>query len=288
MNKQKNRPKRGWNEPGFSLMELIIAIAVLVILTGLLAPQFMKYIERSRRAVCMSGMDVIGNEFTIGMLEIDRTADAEAAIRVLDEVMESHGGERDTKTDSIVHVYQGICKSGGVYRCEFDKSLDYISMECSKHGEWELDVRTLSSLLNSLSFEKYEKLHAKYPNIKAYFANGHVSLDSEAEGTDNSSDKDKIYAPYSSLAGVVSAELNKLGINVSNKSWRMYCSGDKFYLYLTDRKIENQDITDKNQVTCTKYDINNKTVSHGSAPVKKAQPGNYPVIDAENFIIEKN
>ena len=36
MNKKKNNK-------GFSLIELIIAIAILIILTGLLAPQFMKY-----------------------------------------------------------------------------------------------------------------------------------------------------------------------------------------------------------------------------------------------------
>ena len=41
MNKKKNNK-------GFSLIELIIAIAILIILTGLLAPQFMKYIESDR------------------------------------------------------------------------------------------------------------------------------------------------------------------------------------------------------------------------------------------------
>lgn len=41
------------NKKGFTLIELIIAIAILVILTGLLAPQFMKYIEKSRRAAMM-------------------------------------------------------------------------------------------------------------------------------------------------------------------------------------------------------------------------------------------
>lgn len=269
-------------ERGFSLIELIIAIAILVILTGLLAPQFLKYIERSRRAVCMSAMDTIGNEFMIGMLEVDKTADSNTAIQVLDEVMKSHGGERDTKTDSIVHVYHGICKSGGVYRCQFDRSLNYISMECSKHGEWEVDVKTLSNALHSLSFEDYPKLYQSYRDLDAYFK-GHASLDSEAKGV---SDTGHIYQPYTSLAEVVSAELSKLGINVSNKSWRMYCKGNDFYLYLADRKIKDKDIG-TNKVICTKYDINKGTISHGSAPVKKGSEGNYPVIDAEHFIIEE-
>lgn len=47
------------NNKGFSLIELIIAIAILVILTGLLAPQFMKYIEKSREAKDMQTLDSI-------------------------------------------------------------------------------------------------------------------------------------------------------------------------------------------------------------------------------------
>ena len=44
---------------GFSLIELIIAISILVILTGLLAPQFMKYIEKSRQVKMMQKLDTI-------------------------------------------------------------------------------------------------------------------------------------------------------------------------------------------------------------------------------------
>lgn len=36
------------NNKGFSLVELIIVIAIMAILVGVLAPQFIKYVERSR------------------------------------------------------------------------------------------------------------------------------------------------------------------------------------------------------------------------------------------------
>lgn len=52
MNKKKNNK-------GFSLIELIIAIAILIILTGMLAPQFMKYIEKSRVAKDMQTLDTV-------------------------------------------------------------------------------------------------------------------------------------------------------------------------------------------------------------------------------------
>ena len=36
------------NNKGFSLVELIIVIAIMAVLIGLLAPQFIKYVQRSR------------------------------------------------------------------------------------------------------------------------------------------------------------------------------------------------------------------------------------------------
>lgn len=47
------------NNKGFSLIELIIAIAILLVLTGLLAPQFMKYIEKSREAKDIQTLDSV-------------------------------------------------------------------------------------------------------------------------------------------------------------------------------------------------------------------------------------
>ncbi len=37
------------NNKGFSLVELIIVIAIMAVLVGVLAPQFIKYVEQSRR-----------------------------------------------------------------------------------------------------------------------------------------------------------------------------------------------------------------------------------------------
>lgn len=40
--------QRKLNNKGFSLVELIIVIAIMAVLIGLLAPQFIKYVQRSR------------------------------------------------------------------------------------------------------------------------------------------------------------------------------------------------------------------------------------------------
>lgn len=50
----KNKEKKN---KGFTLVELIIVVAILAILVGLLAPQYTKYVERSRQAADASNLD---------------------------------------------------------------------------------------------------------------------------------------------------------------------------------------------------------------------------------------
>lgn len=45
------------NNKGFSLVELIIVIAIMAILVGVLAPQYLKYVEKSRKSADMDQLD---------------------------------------------------------------------------------------------------------------------------------------------------------------------------------------------------------------------------------------
>ena len=47
------------NNKGFTLVELVIVIVILAILVGILAPQYTKYVEKSRKSADASNMDEI-------------------------------------------------------------------------------------------------------------------------------------------------------------------------------------------------------------------------------------
>lgn len=53
------------NNKGFSLVELIIVIAIMAVLVGVLAPQFLRYVEQSRVQKDESAMGEVNNAVKI-------------------------------------------------------------------------------------------------------------------------------------------------------------------------------------------------------------------------------
>lgn len=68
--------KKKMNDKGFSLVELIIVVAIMAILIGLLAPQYLKFVERSRKSADKDTVDNI-----IRAVQIDQ-ADPETTYSV--------------------------------------------------------------------------------------------------------------------------------------------------------------------------------------------------------------
>ena len=58
-----NRKKK--DNKGFTLVELVIVVAILAILVGILAPQYTKYVEKSRQAADASNLENIVEGFKV-------------------------------------------------------------------------------------------------------------------------------------------------------------------------------------------------------------------------------
>ncbi len=85
-----NLRKNSTENKGFSLVELIIVIAIMVALVAMLAPQFVKYVAKSRDAVITRAaedvLSVAKAEYSLGHLYV--TGTSSGSIRVQTD---SHG-----------------------------------------------------------------------------------------------------------------------------------------------------------------------------------------------------
>jgi prepilin-type N-terminal cleavage/methylation domain-containing protein len=64
MKREKER-----NNKGFSLVELIVVIAIMVVLVAVLAPRFTKYIEQSRRATDVTNANTIAESILVDVAD---------------------------------------------------------------------------------------------------------------------------------------------------------------------------------------------------------------------------
>lgn len=68
------------NNKGFSLVELIIVVAIMAVLVGLLAPQFLKYVNRSKYSTDLKNAQEIATVVQTLITDGDLTGEAENQI----------------------------------------------------------------------------------------------------------------------------------------------------------------------------------------------------------------
>ena len=110
--------KENMNNKGFSLVELIIVIAIMAILIVVLAPQYLKYVERSRNSTIMTAVETYA-------------ADPQATKAILDtekvEVKVTSAGASLTSDSADDAGAQGIADAG----------LTLSDIKCSSKTKWK-------------------------------------------------------------------------------------------------------------------------------------------------------
>ena len=73
--RKRSKTHRDTGSGGFSLIELVIAIAIMAVLIGVLAPQFLKYTDRARRSVDLQTMASVKEAMDVLRVDGDLTLD---------------------------------------------------------------------------------------------------------------------------------------------------------------------------------------------------------------------
>lgn len=68
------------NNKGFSLVELIVVIAIMAVLVGVLAPQFIKYVESSRQSTDMQSVQQMKDAIEAEVADNENVASVEISI----------------------------------------------------------------------------------------------------------------------------------------------------------------------------------------------------------------
>ena len=70
------------NNKGFSLVELIIVIAIMAVLVGVLAPTYLQYVEKSKKSNDVSTVDSVINACEIGAIDPEVMTDATKVLTI--------------------------------------------------------------------------------------------------------------------------------------------------------------------------------------------------------------
>lgn len=65
--------KKELNNKGFSLIELIIVVAIMAVLIGVLAPQYLKYVEKSRESADLDNLQTVITTLQVYASDIENT-----------------------------------------------------------------------------------------------------------------------------------------------------------------------------------------------------------------------
>ena len=102
------------NNSGFSLVELIIVIAIMAVLIGVLAPQFIKYVESSRQSTDMQNVQELKTAIETYVADNGDKVSSDITITVASTgATVSGGGLDDTKLGEFGITTTTSFKSSG-------------------------------------------------------------------------------------------------------------------------------------------------------------------------------
>ena len=179
MKKLREIKERRKNNKGFSLVELIIVIAIMAILVAILAPQFLKYVERSRNTADIANAREISNAIIayIADTEVEDNTITTGGATVTVEKGNAVIGGADHKT-----VLNALKEAGITAQTSDDTTLNDI--KCKSKNNWTSYVISVKVDDKGVVNFTYEGKGGSNPaNFAAAFQQGSGSSSGSGSGS---------------------------------------------------------------------------------------------------------
>lgn len=250
---------------GFTLVELLVVLAILAILVAVAVPVYMNMTESSKKTICSYHIAEADRLYLVYRVMNDSDTPLESMERVLRESFHA--------TKQANGHFTGVCPSGGEY--EITEKDGVARITCLKHnisggGGSFTSFDGIDMLLNLKDITLTAQGTTKaYSSILEYLKTkgSSASIDSEAD-----------HLGDLTIAKQIEAELQKAypSIDFKTNSWRIYYKRGSPETYTST--WSDQDISDMavdTKITVTQYDAVNKIYRTTSSAVvsKKTDTG---------------
>ena len=229
---------------GFSLVELIVVIAIMAVLIAVLVPGLLYYVNKSRKATCENNRDELRR-----MMNEQHTEDM------------ASGTEQTPATvfNALITDYPRSCPSGGTISLTSGSDWDTYTLVCSVHTD---------SGTESANLGQTDTMATVISAIQKYYSNTNGRRDSGAASD-----------PTSKTAQIV-AQLQKDGIDLSSMgaaTWSYQTIKDSSnksqqVFYWTPEDISKKSSSD--QVYVMRYNLTTKTYSVWKMSIHNYLSGN--------------
>lgn len=155
--------ERKKDNKGFTFVELVIVVAILAILVGILAPQYTKYVEKSRKASDVANMDEMIKAVQVYAVDHALAATGNTATKV--EITMSN-----TTEATITDAYKKALE-------EYVPNYKNIKLKSNKWGKSTVKVTLAIDKDGGVKVESYDP-----PAFGTYSENGSVPAAEDKKG----------------------------------------------------------------------------------------------------------
>jgi len=237
--------RKNWNN-GFTLAELLVVVAIIVVLVAVSIPIFTGKVEKARAAACLSNKTALYHEIAADLISGDITYD-----QIDDALLATYVAKQEAK-----------CPSDGTYSISKDTENETFKVVCSYHDNGKKvvlkgldnDTDRLAAFKNSSN--EFLTAFKEVADWKTP-----TNMDSDSVGSTRVAKMADYLATYNITSN-------------GTKYWSLRNVNGKWYYFYTTKDISSYSTQEgQNKIVLARYDIENKTISLVSTKVVSTSTG---------------